>query len=57
MTDRAEPRRPELTRELLRRIGEGLHEGVISNVVLEELERAPVEICKMVLEIVSPEEV
>jgi predicted nucleic acid-binding protein len=49
LADREEPRRPELTRELSRRIAEGAHEGVISNVVQEELERAPAEVRKMLL--------
>ena len=49
LADWEEPRRPELTRELSRRIASGLDEGVISNVVQEELDRAPAEVRKMVL--------
>ncbi len=44
LADREDPRRPALTRHLLRAIASGVHEGVISNVVQEEMERAPTEI-------------
>jgi len=49
LADREEPRRPELTRELLRRVADGVHQGVISNVVQEELEQAPAEVRRMLL--------
>jgi predicted nucleic acid-binding protein len=42
LTDRDDERRLTATGELLRAVRAGVHEGVISNVVQEELERAPV---------------
>lgn len=44
LVDREDPRRPALTRQILRAVAAGVHEAVISNVVGEELERAPTEI-------------
>jgi predicted nucleic acid-binding protein len=41
LTDREDERRVAVTRRLLRGISGAVHEGVISNVVQEELEAAP----------------
>jgi len=41
LTDREDARRLAVTRKLLKAIAAGKHEGIISNVVLEELEKAP----------------
>jgi len=49
LADREDPRRPALTRQLLRAVADRVHEGVISNVVQEELERAPAEVRKTLL--------
>lgn len=38
LTDHEDPRRLALTRQLLRSVAEGIHDGVISNIVQEELE-------------------
>jgi hypothetical protein len=49
LADREDPERPALTRQLLRGVVDGVHEGVISNVVQEELGRAPAEVRKVLL--------
>ncbi len=49
LADREDPRRPALTRQLLRTVAEGVHEGVISNEVQEELEGAPADVRKTLL--------
>lgn len=41
LTDRDDTRRLAVTRRLLKAIAAGKHEGIISNVVIEELEKAP----------------
>lgn len=41
LTDREDARRLAATRKVLKAIAAGKHEGIISNVVLEELEKAP----------------
>ena len=51
LADWEDPRRPALTRQLLRGIVGAVHEGVISNVVQEELERAPAEVRRLLSEI------
>jgi exoribonuclease R len=58
------PQRMEITRALLRSIIEGKHTGIISNIVLEEIERSPeefkekiiAEMRKIPLEIISEDE-
>ena len=42
--DKEIPQRIEITRRLLDAIVEGKHTGIISNIVLEEIERAPEEL-------------
>jgi predicted nucleic acid-binding protein len=49
VTDREDPRRIEATRKVLRAVEDGLHDGVISNVVQEELEEAPTEVQRTIL--------
>jgi len=49
VTDREDPRRVAITRRLLRAVAAGHHEGVISNVVQEELERAPADLREAIL--------
>lgn len=49
LTDREDPRRVEVTRRLLRAVADGLHWGVLSNVVQEELEQAPAELRREIL--------
>jgi len=50
LTDREDQRRVALTRGLLQSIAQGDHEGVISNVVQEELEQAPTAIRRAILD-------
>jgi predicted nucleic acid-binding protein len=58
------PQRIEITRALLRTIVKGKHTGVISNIVLEEIERSPeefkekiiAEMRKIPLQIISEDE-
>ena len=58
------PQRMEITRTLLRSIINGKHTGIISNIVLEEIERTPeefkekiiVEMRKIPLQIISEDE-
>ena len=49
LADHEDLRRVTLTRGLLGAVGKGVHEAVISNVVQEELERAPARVGKLVL--------
>ena len=49
VTDREDPRRVAITQRLLRAVAVGDHEGVISNVVQEELERAPADLREAIL--------
>ncbi len=49
LTDPEDERPSLVTRRLLREILGGAHEAVISNVVQEELERAPAEIRRVIL--------
>ena len=59
------PQRIEITRALLRSIIKGKHTGIISNIVLEEIERSPeefkekiiAEMRKIPLQIISEDEV
>jgi predicted nucleic acid-binding protein len=58
------PQRIEITRALLHSIIEGKHTGIISNIVLEEIERSPeefkektiIEMRKIPLEIISEDD-
>ena len=50
LTDRGDERRLGLTRGLLQRLSEETDVGVISNVVQEELERAPANLRQSILE-------
>jgi predicted nucleic acid-binding protein len=50
VTDREDPRRIEATRKVLQALEDGLHDGVISNVVQEELEEAPTEVQRTILQ-------
>jgi predicted nucleic acid-binding protein len=50
LTDLGDERRLALTRGLLQRLSEGRYVGVISNVVQEELERAPANLRQSILE-------
>jgi len=43
------PQRIEITRALLRSIIKGKHTGIISNIVLEEIERSPEEFKKKII--------
>jgi len=47
--DEEMPQRIEITRTLLGLIVEGKHTGVISNIVLEEIERSPAELKKRLI--------
>jgi hypothetical protein len=49
VTDREDPRRVAITRRLLRGVAVRDHEGIISNVVQEELERAPADLREAIL--------
>lgn len=50
VTDQEDPRRIEATRRVLQAVADGLHDGVISNVVQEELEQAPADIRRAILQ-------
>ncbi len=50
VTDREDPRRIEVTRKVLQSVADGFHEGVISNVVQEELEQAPADLRRVILQ-------
>jgi predicted nucleic acid-binding protein len=47
--DREDPRRVAVTKELFDAVAHALHEGVISNVVQEELEQAPAALRRAIL--------
>ena len=49
LTDRHDERRLAATRELLRAVRNAVHEAVISNVVQEELERAPADVRRSII--------
>jgi 5-methylthioribose kinase len=49
LTDPGDERPTGVTRRLLREVLDGVHTAVISNVVQEELERAPVEIRRAIV--------
>ena len=53
LLDREMPQRVEITRDLLGLIIDGSHTGIISNIVLEEIERAPEEIRERLLAEIS----
>ena len=53
LTDRDDERRLILTRGLLRAVSDAVHEGVISNVVEEELQRAPADIRESIVREIS----
>jgi hypothetical protein len=54
LTDLEDPRRPTLTRKLLNAVSGGVHEGVISNVVQEELAKAPAEVQGIIVSELQP---
>lgn len=51
--DQEDTRRVAVTRLLLEAVADGVHEGVISNVVQEELEQGPVDLRRAILQAVS----
>jgi hypothetical protein len=50
LTDREDQRRLMVTHRVFRMVAEGTHEAVISNVVQEELDRAPADLRRAILE-------
>ena len=49
LTDREDERRLAITRGLLQAVADGVHNGVISNIVQEELQRAPADLRQAIL--------
>jgi predicted nucleic acid-binding protein len=53
LTDREDPRRIEVTRGLFQAVTDGIHDGLISNVVQEELGQAPADLRQVILQEVN----
>lgn len=53
LTDVEDERRLAVTRELLQSVADGVHEGIISNVVEEELEMAPADLREAIIRQIS----